>query len=305
MESRMSDEVAAMNNAIDAILIKPSQYEKLQAWSQKHAYFLQSAVDNALSPIVWTGAYNEAMKDGKSDEEAIKFADSVVRQTQGSTLPEDVSRIETGHAPVRLFTQFIGYFNMMANTNVAAVKQIKAEVGLKKGAGRLMYVVLAGALVPLWVAEAIALAFRGGPEDEDDDGYLDDWIASVIGMGTIKGLFAMVPFLGQAANLAIAKANNNPADDKANLSPAVSLLEEGFGAVKSVPDAVTGDGSARKAVRDVASLISIFTGLPARAIARPVGYAVGVAEGDITPTSGADTARGLVTGAVSPDSRNR
>lgn len=303
MADRASNEVSAMNGQLEAILLNPSVYERAQEWSQQHAYFLQTALDSALSPIVWTGAFNQAVEQGMDDEAAVKFADGVVRQTQGSTLPEDISRIESGPAYARMFTQFVGYFNMMANTNATAVKQIASEVGLRKGAGKALYVVLMGLLVPLWVAEAIAQGFRGGPDDEDKDGYLDDWLAAVFGLGTIKGILAQVPFIGQLGNAAIARANNNPADDKVSLSPAVSLLEGAAGAPTSVYKAIVEDGSSRKAIRDVASLVSIATGLPATVVARPAGYLADVAEGRTNPSSAVDAVRGTVTGVPAPDTR--
>lgn len=305
MDDRAKNEVAMLNEQLQDILIKPTIYSRAQSWSMRHAYFLQTAFDNVLSPIVWTGAYNQAVEQGMSESDAIKFADGTVRQTQGTTLPEDVSRIETGPPYARLFTQFVGYFNMLANTNATALKQIAQETGLRKGAGKALYVVTMGLLMPLWVAEAIAQAFRGGPEDEDedDDGYLDDWLAAVLGMGTIKGLLAGVPFVGQLAVAGMNRANDNPADDRVSLSPAVSVLEAGVGAPVSVYEAIVEEGSARKAIRDVASLVGIATGLPAVALARPLGYGAAVAEGDVEPTSGGDMARGLITGTPSPESR--
>lgn len=305
MENRMENEIAAINDAMDEILLDASLYEKSQAWTRKHAYFMQTAMANTMEPIIWTAGYNGALQKGMSETDAVRYADGLVRQTQGSTLPEDVSRIETGPAYARVFTQFIGYFNMMANTNATALKQIAGGVGLKKGAGKALLLVTAGMLIPLWVAEAIAQAMRGGPDDEDDDGYLDDWLAAVLGMGTIKGAFAMVPFVGQLANAGLNRFNNNPADDKVSLSPAVSLLEGSAGvgvlAYKAVtdPDKI----NARNAVRDVASAISITTGLPAYAIARPLGYLAGVEQGKIEPTSAADAVRGAITGSASPESK--
>lgn len=306
MADRMSNEVAAMNDEMQRILLDPSAYERAQAWTQRHAYFLQSAFDNVLSPIVWTGAYNQAIADGMAEKDAVRFADGTVRQTQGSRLPEDVSRIETGPAYARVFTQFVGYFNMMANTNATALQQVAREVGLRKGAGGALYVLTMGMLVPLWVAEAIAQAFRGGPGDDDKDGeYLDDWLAAVFGMGTIKGMLAQVPFFGQLVNAGINRLNDNPADDRVSLSPAVSLLEAGAGSPMSVYKAIADDGSKQKAVRDVASLLSVVTGLPIAAAARPIGYAAGVADDRIEPTSAADAVRGAITGVASKDSRSR
>ena len=303
MANRMENEIAAVNDAMDAILLDPNLYEKSQAWTQKHAYFLQTAMANTMEPIIWTAAYNDAITRGDSDRDAVRHADSVIRTTQGSTLPEDVSRLETGPAWARLFTQFIGYFNMLANTNATALLQVSREMGLKKGAGKALGIITLGMLAPIWVAEAIAHAMRGGPEDEDKDGYLDDWLMAVFGMGTIKGTFAMVPFLGQAAQLTVNKFNDNPADDKFSLSPAVSLIESTVSAPFSVYKAIAEDGNRQKAVRDVASAVSIATGLPAFAVARPLGYLAGVEQGKVEPTDALDLARGLVSGTASPASK--
>jgi hypothetical protein len=305
MRDRMQNEVSAMNNVVEEILIEPGLMERGQAWTQKHAYFLQSAVDNITGPIIWTAAYNQAVGQKMEHKDAVRFADGVIRQTQGSTLPEDVSRFETGPAAARIFTQFIGYFNMLVNTNATAAAQIIESMGVRKGAGKLLYVGLAGMLAPIWVAEAIAQAFKGGPDDEEGDGYLDDWLKAVFGLGTLKGLVAMVPIVGQGAQLVVSNFNTNPADDKFSLSPAVSLLESAARAPKSVYDAIVGEGKAQKAVRDVASAATLVTGLPFYAAARPIGYGAGVAAGEIEPTSEADMARGLLTGVATKESKQR
>jgi hypothetical protein len=305
MKDRMLNEVGAMNDAVEEILVNPTLLQKGQAWTNRHAYFMQAAVDNTMSPIIWTAAYNQAVEQGMDAKEAVRFADGVIRQTQGTTLPEDVSRFETGPGYARLFTQFVSYFNMMANTNATAVKQIADEMGLKKGAGKLLYVALAGLLVPIWVAEAIAQAFRGGPEDEDKDGWLDDWLLAVFGLGTLRGLVAQVPIVGQAAQLVVNRFNDNPADDKFSLSPAVSLIESAVSSPASVYKAIADGGNAQKAVRDVAAAATLITGLPVYAGARPLGYLAGLADDRIEPTGPVDLARGLVTGTASPESKAR
>lgn len=305
MKDRMLNEVGAMNDAIEEILIDPTLLERGQAWTQRHAYFMQAAVDNTMSPIIWTAAYNQAIEQKMEHKEAVRFADGVIRQTQGTTLPEDISRFESGPAYARVFSQFTSYFNMMANTNATAAVQTVEEVGLRKGAGRLLYIALAGLFVNIWVAEAIAQAFRGGPEDEDKDGWLDDWLMAVFGLGTLRGLTAQVPIVGQAAQLVINRFNDNPADDKFSLSPAISLIESTVSAPSSVYKAIVEDGNKQKAVRDVAAAATMITGLPIYGVARPIGYLAGVAGGNIEPTGPVDLARGLVTGTASPESKQR
>lgn len=297
MATRMENEVAQMIDGINDILLDPSTYEKAQTWTAKHAYFLQSAVDNVMSPVVWLGAYNQALEQGMNENDARRLADGTVRQTQGSTLPEDISRFETGNAFVRMFSQFAGYFNMQANLLGTAYAQTVEQMGVRKGAGRMLYITLLGFLAPAWAAEAITQAFRGGPDDEDDDGYLDDWLMAVFGFGALRNATAMIPVAGQGINAFVNAANSKPYDDRLGTAPAVSMIESAVRAPASVYKAVVDDASKQKAVRDVATLISLTTGLPATAVARPVGYGVGVAAGEIQPENEVDFARGLVSGA--------
>lgn len=304
MATRMDNEVAQMADAINDILLNPSVYERAQTWTAKHAYFMQSAVDNVIGPIVWQGAYNQALEAGESEADARRLADAAVRQTQGSTLPEDIARFESGNSFVRMFTQFAGYFNMQANLLGSEFAGVMRDLGLRKGMGRGMYVFLFGFLAPALVSELIVQAFRGGPGDGDDDGeYLDDWLAA-LGIGTLRSGVAMVPVIGQISTAAANMANSKPYDDRISTSPAISMIESAVRAPVSVYEAVVNDGSLKKAVRDVATLITMTTGLPATAVARPVGYAADVAQERVELTGPADLVRGAVTGVASPESKH-
>lgn len=303
MENRIANEISAMNSYMDEILLNASLYKRAQQWTAQHSYFLQSALDASMAPIIWTSAFNAATEKGMAQVDAIAYADGVIRQTQGSTLPEDISRVETGNAFARLFTQFAGYFNMMANTNVTAFKQTVEEMGLRKGAGKALYLFGMGALMPLWIAQLVTVAMRGGPEPDDDDWWIDDWLWAVVGMGTIQGMLAWVPGVGQVANSAINRFNHNPNDDKLSISPAVGLVETMAGAPSSVYKAIAEDGNKRKAVRDTATAISVLTGLPVTPLARPAGYWADVASGRVEPTGFMDAVRGTITGTPSPESR--
>lgn len=269
----------------------------------RHAYFMQAAVDNVMSPIVWTAAYNQALEQGANHADAVRLADGVVRETQGSQLPEDISRIESGPAWARLFTQFAGYFNMQANLLGHGFAALARDYGLRRGASRGIYLLGMGLLAPAIVSELIVQLGRGGPDDEDDDGYLDDWLAAA-GMGVLRNVAAMVPGGGQFVMAMINAWNDKPYDDRLATSPAISMIENAAKAGPSVWRAATGEGSSQKAVQDVGTLISLTVGLPpASAAARPLGYATGIADDRIRPTGPVDVARGLVTGVASPDSK--
>jgi len=304
MKERMENDVANAESAVRDILLDPNVYEKAKNWSAKHAYFLQQAVDNAMSPAIWTAAFNQSVAEGMSDKDAVRYADSVVRTTQGSTLPEDVSRIEGGNAFVRMFTQFGGYFNMLANLQATELGNIAREVGVKQGAGKMLYVVLMGYLAQAWVGEAIMQAFKGGPDDEDKDGeYLDDWLAAVFGWSTLRGMTAMVPVAGQITNAAVNATNSKPYDDRIGSSPAIGMIESSVRAPVTVYKAIVDEGNRQKAVRDLATMISMMTGIPVSAAAKPLGYVAGVSQGKIDPTGPVDAVRGAVSGVASPQSK--
>jgi hypothetical protein len=306
MSNRMSNEVDAMMGEIQGILLDPSLYEQAQEWTKRHTYFLQSAFDNVMGPIIWRAAYSEALEQNFNTKDAVRIADATIRQTQGSTMPEDVSRIEVGPAYARIFTQFIGYFNMQANLLGTEFAKVSQEMGLRKGMGKGFYITLLGFYAPAVIAELIAQSFRGGPGDDDKDGeYLDDWLMSTLVYGPMRNATAFVPIAGQMVNATVATFNNNPNDDRVSLSPAISSIEAAVRTPQNLYKAAIGEGNAQRTTKDLATLISLTTGLPASVAARPISYLAGVEQRAVQPTSAPDLVRGLVTGAASPESKQR
>ena len=140
MAERTNSQAFQNRQMLDDLLMNPSKFEKTQEFFSRHGYFLQTAFQNNVDIATWLGAYNQATETGASDKEAIRVANSVVRETQGSLSPEDVSRFETGSAFWRLFTQFQGFFNNQANLLGTEFSVTIRDMGLRKGAGRMLYV---------------------------------------------------------------------------------------------------------------------------------------------------------------------
>lgn len=302
MANRQNNEVMQMRSEIEQLLINPNAYEKAQGWTTKHAYFLQAALQNVVDTITWSAAYDQAVASGEDHRAAVRAADAAVRQTQGSLQPEDISRFESGTAFARLFTQFQSYFNMQANLLGTEFAKVAQGVGLREGAGRLFYVFLLGFLVPAWFSEAIVQAMRGGPADDEDDGYLDEFLAAFFG-APLRNAAAMVPIAGQSAVLIANSFNRKPYDDRMSTAPAVSMIESAASAPHSVYKAIAEDGSQKRAIRDTLTLVSITTGIPVAALGKPLGYAADISQGKVEPTGPLDAVRGAVSGAASPDSK--
>jgi len=305
MADRGDNQLASMYGAIDKIIDKNDKYGQARDWFGRHTYFMQQGVQNVMDVIVWAGAYDQALAGGSTETEAARQGDAAVRQTQGSTFAEDVSRIETGTPMLRSFVHMYGYFNMWGNLLSTEMRTAVSELGLRKGAGRLMFVYIAGFAIPALLAQMIADGLRGQfPEDEDDDGWLDEWMSWFFGTQA-KTATAFAPIVGQAINAIGGAYTSVPYDDRIAGSPAISAIEGAVRTIsgKTVYDAISEDGDKSKAIKDVLSLMTLATGIPFQALSRPVGYAVDVAEGDITPTSVEDYVRGLVTGSASQASR--
>jgi len=302
MAQRQDNEVMQMRQEIDDLLINPSEYESAKRWTAKHAYFMQSAFQNVVDTITWAGAYDQAVAEGLAETEAVRSANAAVRATQGSLQPEDISRYEAGPAFTRMFTQFTSYFNMQANLMGTEFAKVGQDVGLKNGAGRLFYVLLLGFLAPAWFSEAIIQAMRGGPEPDDDGGYMGAFLSFFFG-APLRNLAPMVPVVGQAGVLVANTFNNKPYDDRMSTAPAVSMLESAAKAPYSVYKAITEHGKSSRAIRDTLTLVSVTTGMPVAALGKPLGYLADVLEHRVRPTGPVDAVRGMVSGVASKESK--
>lgn len=296
MATRVSAGVMEVQRRIDNLITNPSKYEQARAFATEHGYILQSTTQGMVDTVVWTGAFDQATAEGQTEKDAVRIADSAVRLTQGSFAPEDVSRFETGSPFVRAFTMFYSYFNMQANLLRSEFAQVVRQSGLRKGAGRMLYVYVMGFMVPAVLSQAIVELMSGGPDDEDDDGYLDEWM-SVFFSSQGRSAFALVPGGNVVLQAGINQFNDKWYDDRVNVSPAVTTIESAGRGGKAVLYDWWVDGEVqRRDIRDVLTLLSLLSRLPLTGLSRPASYLFDVQQGDAEPTGPVDYTRGLLSG---------
>jgi hypothetical protein len=195
------------------------------------------------------------------------------------------------------------YFNMNANLLATESQIAIRDMGLKKGAGRLLYLYFLGFAIPSVVGQIIVDAMRGQlPEDEEDDGYLNDWLTYTLETQG-KYFLGFVPIVGQAVTAGFNALNDKPYDDRVGTSPAVSIVESAVRTPSSVYKAIMEEGDQSRAAKDLLNTMTLLTGIPFSAASRPIGYALDVEEGDVDPVDELDYARGLVTGSASEASK--
>lgn len=296
LQSTQGADLFEVHQAIEEIVTNPSTFEKFSDFTKRHAYFLQVATQNAVNTVVWSGAYEEAISNGKPEAEAVKHADAAVRLTQGSMSPEDVSRFETGTATQLLFKQFVGYFNMLANLNAFEAQRIAREMGIKNGKGKLFYLYLTGFAIPAILSEAIMVAFAGkGLDQDDDDEYLDDLLGLFFG-SQIRTALATLPFGGQTMVATIDRFSKGPQGGRLNLSPVISTIDTMAGVPALIAMGVSKGEIRKKGVRDALMAMGVITGLPLAPLGKPIGYMMDVESGKASPSGPIDFTRGLVTG---------
>lgn len=296
MQTRMDNQTNEMLKDANEIMVNPSKYDKVKDFMIEHGRIFQTVTQGVLDVSVWNGAYEQAVAKGLSEKEAIREADSAVRTTQGSFNVEDVAKWETGSPVLNLFTQFMGYFNMVANLLGTEFGKTTRDMGLRKGAGRLLYVYTMGFMAPAFVGALIAQSLSGAKWDQDDDGqYMDDLIKTFFGSQFQFGT-AMIPILGPLANSAFNRFNDKQYDDKVSLSPAMAMLEATAGVPFDIYKAAQGEGNAKRTTRDVLTALGLMTGLPLAPFAKPAGYLMDLDSGKAQPSGPVDLTRGLLTG---------
>lgn len=295
MRDRMDSSAHEVAADIDDILRDHTPLGKARKVAERHGYFAQQIMQNLVDRVVWAGAYDAAIAKGLDEASAVAEADSVVRTSQGSFAPEDVSRIETGPTWARLFTMFYSYFNAQANLIGTEAAIAIRQSGWKGAADKLFYLYLVGGVLPAVVAEAIMQAAKGELGDEEDDGWLDD-LAELFLLSQLRYFAAMVPGVGQGINFLINLGNDKPYDDRLSTAPALTMLEGAGKAVVTVPKALFADGDASRAVADGINAVGMVIGIPLGWLRKPASYAVDVAEGDSNPQHLGNVVSGVLTG---------
>jgi hypothetical protein len=297
MKDRMDSTSMELMTTINDLLEQKGPLRKLRDKTDKHGYFAQIYAQNLVDRAVWLGSYEQGIAAGKTADEAVLEADSVVRTTQGSFAPEDVSRVEVQQAFIRPFLQFYSYFNAQYNLLRTEFDSTVQDLGWVGGSPRLFYVYLMGAALPAVLAEAMTQAARGELGDDDDDGLIDD-VGEMFLLSQLRYFAALVPGVGSLVNLGIHLGNDKPYDDRLSTAPVIGQVERlGTSGYKL---ATGGESSAGRAVQDALTILGMLTGLPLGQAGKPLGYIADVATGEQQGDTVGDWLRGTLSGREAP-----
>jgi hypothetical protein len=312
MDQHLGNQMSGLINEMRNYVDRPTAFGKATQFVQQHALFLQSGTQNIVDIIVWNAAFDQAMAEAdtaldqsEARTQAIRYADSVIRTSQLSLRAIDVSATEAGTPFLRLLTQFMSYFNSVAQANGTAFEAALRSVGYDKAkaAPHLLYFYLVGLALPAVVGEALVRALGRGFEEEDEDGRMVTAWFDMLVQSQVRFVGGMVPFSQQIASVTVNAWDDIRYNDRMSAGPAIESLVRAGGSVGNLIDVLFRDGKLKPSTpRDFMSLVTMVSGTPLEAAGRPVGYLTRVGMGRAEPETAMDWIRGLVSGQVTPSS---
>ena len=153
-------------HAIKEFSQKPTKANKVKAATMLHILYTQFYV---VDIPTFLAAENLALKSGMSEGKAIKFAEHIVRTSQGSGATLDLARIQRTPGMMRALTMFMTFFSVLYN----ALAIITGKVNIKSPASVLKFTIRMGTIL---VATQAAEALMRGEKPDDDEDYAS-WLA--------------------------------------------------------------------------------------------------------------------------------
>lgn len=163
----------------------------------------------------WLGGYNQAIAGGKTEAEAVNYADAVIRTSQGSGHMKDRSQVQRStNGFAQMFTMFSTYTMVAYNLERQTLQDINPRYGKVRAIKNLPGAVSRLAMLIVVPALADALLRGNGPDDEDEDGG-----ASWAGLTILKYAGGSLPMIG-----GLVKSAAEGFDPAKSLTPVSSLI---------------------------------------------------------------------------------
>lgn len=205
---------------------------------------------------VWLQAYQKKINTNATEDEAVQFANTVIRRTLGSSRITDVAPIQRGGPLMKLITTFQGFFNTQYNQWNREFNIVRRAWGEKQYGtvvGRVS--AFAASKFLLFNLINLALAFENPLGDDDDDGWPK--IATEL-------LHYPISLLGPVGGVANAMLNNmlDIKDYGYSMTVIEGSLDKMFKAGKLVGDIASGDKEISEVAEPVAGVAAMAAGIP-------------------------------------------
>ena len=266
-----------LTNADGAINKIKDSLDTLEEGTQKFGARLLEVTDDIIAIPVWLQAYNKQLQLGKSKQEAVDFADTVIRRTLGSNRLQDVSSMMRGGQMYKLFTAFQSFFNTQFNQ---WYREYKIDTKLfSKGEYKEAFMRVMSFVIAKWIFACIATTVIGTlsptkPFEKDKKGWAGIYkelitypIAVAGGPGgqiALEGVQALLGMQSYGYRLSVIE----------------NTIGKGISFMRKSNSVAQGKKDANELYEPAAEIIAIALGLPLQAI-RTGGNLVNWVMGDM------------------------
>jgi len=246
------------------------------------AFKLYEYSDRFTSRAAWKGAFDAALSDGMSDEQAAKRADDVVRRVFASHDIAERPPIMRSKKGVAALVMFYSFANRLYNSQRRSFDDLGRALGEQPGAASKSDAIASAAAKLLMLgATGVGCAYLAGRGPKKDEDPLK-WAA----WKTMLEPFNTIPFVGGALESTVAGHKVSM-----RTSPELALLQDVINRLSAI---VTKDD---KRAEDLISALMVMAGLPGvTQVGRTGGYLRAVEKGEARPKNAIEAAGGVIYG---------
>lgn len=242
---------------------------------------LMRMVDQVTSTSVWLAAYEEGVKTYADEQQAIEYANSVTRGTQGAGRDVDTSKIMTRFGPwSKPFLMFYSFFNRQLGLLVR--QGVISERLWNKGQHAKAVGLFTASYLAIIVIPALINDMAGGKCDDAFDG--EEGFGRCISKAIAMNMAGFVPVLRDVAPYAWAKLDDSEPDWGLR-STALSAYFEGV--IKGTASAVevANDEGDEKDTKSIFMGLAFLFGLPGKLLWDTTAGTEAVINDDAPPQS--------------------
>jgi hypothetical protein len=260
---------------------------------KRFAYYGISMLDMASALPTWLGAYNKALHEGRTEEQAIYESDKAVRNAHGGGGTKDLAAIQRGSEFQKLFTMFYSFWNHFYNRQrdigrTAAGIPDQVRQGDYAGARRDFAMVLARSWFYFVIPQLLHAALKPpAPGSQDEDKHWLAWAAEEMGLG----MFAGVPIVRDVASSIGTGRDYNP-------TPAAQVVTTIGHSAKDLKAAANSEPVSDKWLKHAVQTAGYVFGLPTGQLSTSTQFLWDVEHGNQAPDGLADWWHGLIYGTT-------
>ena len=236
-----------------------SDLNPIEKKTLKYGALLLGYTDMMTAKPVFAEAYMKKINEGKTEQEALDFANAVIRRTLGSSRIHDVSSLQRGSGLFRLFTMFQGFFNTQFNQwdrEAHIAKRLWNSGEKKEMAERLIAFVTAKWLAVCLLNVAIAELSLTAPFEKDKK---DDW--NNLAKDLINYPLSMGGPVGQAANVGVQNLLGMR-NYGYRLAAVQGLIDRGFTVARRINGVAEGKEEPGELIEQTAYVGGAWLGIP-------------------------------------------